>query len=706
MTEIRQFAPVSMMMQAPVLRFGRFQTLATPLATSLRKVHFVRLIKPLLASILGLALQLPVMAQSGAAAPEIPVETMFKKATYQGLSFSPDQKFMAARTMLRGRINLVVVDLDKRNAAPLTTYTNADVTGFGWASNDRIFYTTGDMQGFETRGDGGLFAINRDGSNARALVEPVVSSSAMKFVLRLTTVIGRIKNNTEEVIVSANDRSADSQDLYRMNINTGRKSLMTLNSPGKVIRWTLDDDNVARAALSMDAKTRQWWVSYRTSEATPWKTIAKWDENLNGVIIPAAFDPAAKANLYVYSNVGRDTLALFKYDPESGKLGELVYGDDRYDLSTFYLIGDALGEGGRLIFSGKDEEPGKLIGITYSADKPKTVWFDEAARKTQAAIDAALPGTVNTFNVNQRRALVSVRSDVNPGEYYIFDQDKRNIEETGITPRPWINSKQMAPMQPVSWTARDGMRIDGYLTLPLGYKPGQPVPMILHPHGGPWAKDNWGFNPEVQFMANRGFAVLQPNFRGSTGFGAKHLKASYKQWGDTMIDDMIDGVEWAIKQGYADKNKIAVYGASYGGYATLMAMVKRPDMFKWGINYVGVTDMAVHQDTQPAQKFFDFGDLAKVINGDQKADREMFERTSPARHVAQIAAPVFHAYGGEDRNVDFENGRVIKSAFERAGKPFEWMFVADEAHGYRVDENVFEFYKRFDEFAKKYTPKN
>jgi dipeptidyl aminopeptidase/acylaminoacyl peptidase len=173
---------------------------------------------------------------------------------------------------------------------------------------------------------------------------------------------------------------------------------------------------------------------------------------------------------------------------------------------------------------------------------------------------------------------------------------------------------------------------------------------------------------------------------------------SYKHWGDTMIDDMIDGVEWAVKQGYGDSKRVAVYGASYGGYATLMALVRRPDMFIWGVNYVGVTDMAVHQDTQPAQLRGRFAELAKVINGDQNADKALFEVQSPARHVDQIQAPVFHAYGGEDRNVDYANGRLIHSAFDRAGKPYEWMFVADEAHGYHQDKNVFEFYRRFERF--------
>ena len=659
------------------------------------------------ALILGWALALPVAwAQPAAVAEkvvEIPVETMFKKTAHRRIVLSPDQKFMAAVASANGRQNLLVLDIDKRSGVLLTNFSEVDVSEVRWANNQRLMYTTGDQQGIDYRSNGGLFAIDRDGKNSRMLVEPVISGDKLKFVFRETSVLSRLKGG-EEVMVSANDRSEDSQDVYRMNVMNGRKTLVNTSSPGKVSKWVLDDDNVPRATLSVDEEKKRWWFSYRAGDGSTWKTLAEWNEQLKDVIIPLDFDPADKGKMYVASNVGRDTLALFKFDPQTGKLGELVYADERHDIASFGLIGEPLGEGGELVFGGTEEEQGKLLGLRYYADKPRSVWFDEAAAKAQATLDRALPGAYNTFNPNHRRTLVRSRSDVNPGEWYFFDQDKRSLEETGIKARPQINPKLMAPMLAVTWTARDGMRIDGYLTLPRNYVKGSPVPLVLHPHGGPWAKDNWEYNSEVQFMANRGFAVLQPNFRGSTGYGAKHLRASYKQWGAAMIDDMIDGVEWAIKEGYADKNRVAVYGASYGGYSTLMAMVKRPDLFKWGINYVGVTDMTVHQDTQPAQRYGKFGELAKAINGDQRADRDLFDVQSPARQVAKIAAPVFHAYGGEDRNVDFANGSAIKSAFEKAGKPFEWQFVGDEAHGYRQDKNVFDFYNRFDKFMKQNTP--
>ncbi len=650
-------------------------------------------------------------AQTAAVAeapPLITVETFFKPPAYRGLRLSPNGKLIAATIVRNGRLNLVVLDTEKRTESVLTGFTDAktpEVNSIFWLDDTRLLYTTGEDQSLEPRTDGGLFAIDRDGKNGTTLVEPVWGSSTnARYVLRETMVLARVPGSKDEVFVTANDRSEDSQDIYRMNVQSGRKNLISVSSPGKVSKWVLDNDNRPRAATSVDQDRKRWWSSYQPAGSSEWKTLAQWDEQLRDVIIPVAFDSSDPKTLYVSSNVGRDTLAFFRYDVEAGKLGELVAGVDRYDLGSFLLIGSALGESGQLLFGTTGGEPAKLIGLRFNGDKPTTVWFDAEARRLQASLDAAMPGRINTFDPTQKRTLVRSTSPTDPGGWFIFDKEKRALEDTGLRSRPWIDAKQMAPMTYVTYTARDGMKIGAYLTLPKTFRKGSPVAFVVFPHGGPWAKDNWDFDPEAQFLANRGYAVLQPNFRGSTGYGAQHLRASYKQWGGTMTDDIIDGVEWAIREGYADRGRIGSYGASYGGLATLSVMVKRPDLFKWGINYVGVTDLTVHQDTQPAQLRGDFTPLAKAINGDQKVDAAAFAAQSPARHVNRIAAPVFHAYGGEDRNVDFANGREIRSAFDKAGKPYEWMFVGDEAHGYRQTKNVVEFYTRFEKFIKANTP--
>lgn len=646
--------------------------------------------------LLGMLLTaLPVLA---AHAQEIPVETFFKKAEYGSIQLSPNGKLLGAVVPVKGRFNLAIMDMDKRSLTRLTGLDETDVAGYFWIGNERLVFSTADQQGFESRGDGGLYAINVDGSNPRELSKPFRSGVAEgRYIVRTTQPLGRVRGSPDEIYVASNERSADTIDIFRVNTLTGKKTNITFDSPGSVQRWVFDKDMVARAAVSQDRKAEKGTFYYRDGDKAPWQKLYEWDL-LEDEISPQVFDRSGK--LYVSSNVGRNTIALFEYDLVNKKLGKLVYGDDTFDLAAPTVWG-----GGRIgvRFSSEDDDD-VIMGISYTAEKPKTVWFDQKYAAVQADLDRAIPGSINRFGVLKDQMLVTSSSDRNPGTLYMYDRTKSSLTEF-LRFSSWVKPDQMAEMKPIMFRARDGVEIRGYLTLPKSYAAGKAVPMIVHPHGGPWARERWGFNREVQFMANRGFAVLQVDFRNSTGYGSKILRGGYKQWGEKSQEDILDGAMWAIKEGFADKDRVGIYGASYGGYSALMQLVLAPELYKWGINYVGVTDMFVHQNTQPAQRYSDFGTLAKRTNGDGKVDREMFERTSPTLQAAKIRAPVLHAYGGEDRNVNIANGIEIRNAFEKAGKPVDYIFVAEEAHGYREDKNVFMFYNRFDEFIKKNTPK-
>ena len=259
---------------------------------------------PLLGSGMSAQAQAPA-----AATPVIPVETLFRKSEYRSLTFSPDQKFMAALMPINSRFNLVIIDLDKRDAKRVTNFDKADVLSFWWASNDRLLFTTGDTQQFVANsGNGGLFAVNRDGSASRILIAPF--GEAGRSGRRATSYLGRIKGNTEEVLVSANDRDQESDDIYRMNMFTGRKTLVSFDSPGNVARWVLDRDNTPRAAWQINSKTLKWAFYYRSDDKSPYKKLREWDPQLNEVVIPLSFDADGK-NMFVASNIGRDTMAFF-----------------------------------------------------------------------------------------------------------------------------------------------------------------------------------------------------------------------------------------------------------------------------------------------------------------------------------------------------------------------------------------------------------
>ena len=651
--------------------------------------------KPIRVLLLASLFSLSTLAAS---AQEIAVETLFKRGEFRSLVLSPNGKKMAAIAPYKGKYNLAVIDLEKNQLKRVTSFDFTDISSYFWVGDERLVFSTGDQQGFEFRGNGGVYAINIDGSEARELNPPTIAqASSGTIAIRAFQPLARVRGSDTDILISTNARSATTSDVYKLNTKTGRKTLLTFDTPGSVRRWVLDADQIPRAAVVNTGEEMKNAFYYRADEKSPWTLMHEWGIE-DDEVTPEAFDK--NGLLYVSSNIGRDTKALYEYDAGAKKLGKLVFGDDRYDITPPNQWG-GLGSFGFLRFASDEDK--RLVGVTYVAEKPKTVWFDAQYKKWQAELDSSLPNTLNNFGTLREKMLVTASSDRDAGTIYLFDGAKPSLTEL-VKVAEWIKPKDMNPMLPITYTARDGMRIDGYITLPKAWKKGSPVPMIVHPHGGPWARDVWGFNPEIQFMANRGYAVLQMDFRNSTGYGKKLYRAGWKQWGDKSQDDILDGVMWAIKEGYADKDKIGIYGASYGGYSTLMQLVRSPELYKFGFNYVGVTDMLVHRDTQRFGWAGGGRKLLDILNGDPKTDRAMLERTSPARFVSNIKAPVMHAYGGADVNVDIANGNEIKKAFEKAGLPVDYTFVAEEGHGYQQDNNRFMIYKKFDEFMKKSLP--
>jgi dipeptidyl aminopeptidase/acylaminoacyl peptidase len=392
----------------------------------------------------------------------------------------------------------------------------------------------------------------------------------------------------------------------------------------------------------------------------------------------------------VASNVGRDKSAIFRLDMQTGKVGDLVVGHDAVDVT------------GGLHF---DRQKKQLVGVTIDAYKPETYWFDSEWAGVQKTVDAALPNTINTLTRSDggRLYLVTSQSDTQPRFWSLLDMEKRTLERL-VSSRDWIDPDRMSEMRVVRFTARDGLEIPSYLTIPRG-STGKNLPLIIHPHGGPWSRDSWGFNTPVQFLASRGYAVLQPNFRMSTGFGRKHFGSGFRQWGLAMQDDLTDAVQWAVKEGVADPERICIFGASYGGYAALMGIIKTPELYKCAINYVGVANLGELFNN----RFWDRSMLDYSLPerlGHPEADREMLRANSPINNVEKINRPLFMAYGGRDRNVLPEQGEQLARALDRANKKYEWMFKPDEAHGYFSVENQVEFYSKVETFLRQHLGRN
>ena len=255
-------------------------------------------------------------------------------------------------------------------------------------------------------------------------------------------------------------------------------------------------------------------------------------------------------------------------------------------------------------------------------------------------------------------------------------------------------------MKPIEYTSRDGLTIHGYLTLPKG-KDAKNLPIVVNPHGGPWARDEWGFNPEVQFLANRGFGVLQMNYRGSTGYGRKFWEASFRQWGQSMQDDITDGVKWFVDQGIADPKRVAIYGGSYGGYAVLEGLTKTPDLYAAGVDYVGVSNLFTFMKTVPPY-WKPFLEMMYEMVGNPEKDKTLFEANSPALNADRIKAPLFVAQGAKDPRVNINESNQIVEALKKHGVDVEYMVKEDEGHGFHNEENRFSFYEAMEKFLAKY----
>jgi dipeptidyl aminopeptidase/acylaminoacyl peptidase len=343
-----------------------------------------------------------------------------------------------------------------------------------------------------------------------------------------------------------------------------------------------------------------------------------------------------------------------------------------------------------------------LTGVSYTVAKNEMIFFDTWREDIQEKLEEKLPGYevgITSFSKDETKAVVVSYSDKSRGTYYYYDVEKNKLTELGKA-SPWLNENHMAEMTPIKYTSRDGLTIHGYLTLPEN-SDGKNLPLVVNPHGGPWARDTWGYNPQIQFLANRGFAVLQMNFRGSTGYGREFWEISFKEWGKSMQDDITDGVKWLIDEGIADPNRIAIYGASYGGYATLAGLAFTPDLYACGVDYVGVSNIFTLLETLPP--YWELGrQMMYEMIGNPETERDLLEAASPIFHVDSIRVPLFVAQGANDPRVKQSESDQIVEALKARGVEVPYMLKEDEGHGFYNEENQFDFYREMEKFLNKH----
>lgn len=645
------------------------------------------------------------VAEATASSAELSVEDIWRQPNLANIRLSRDGKFMAATVPFKGRMNLAVIDLETRKATALTSYDDFDVVGVNWIGTNRLLYSLGQFNSPTGPGQfdgGGLFVIDRDGKNFRRLSQTVRETRAKnETVYRSLSFYRSIPNNQDEIIASGNMVSADSVDLFRLNLNTGKYTLLTRGRPANLTSaWLTDAKLVPRVAFAriLDALTTV--VYYRKDEDSPWYEITRYEANKGTKIIPLTLE-ANNKTLQVASNVGRDTMGVFRFDPETKTLGELIAAHPRYDMGA--AVDGAFVPG---VITDVNED-NKLLGYSVQAAKPEVVWIDERYAAIQKSLDAAFPNRFNSFRrtPDGKRMIVTSYSDVLPSRWYLYDHEAKTVEEIGSS-RPWLEGK-FTEQRPFVYKTRDGLEIDGYYFLPKNYKPGTKLPTIVHIHGGPFARaDTWGNGfgtAEGQLFASRGYAVIVPNFRVTPGLGSKIYYAGFGSYGREMSNDHEDALKWGLDQGFVDPAKVCISGASYGGYAALQALVRNDSLWKCAIAGLAVTDLKYQLTSRD-------GDIAentagvtfwKSVLGVTDLNSPSTREISPVFNASKIKKPVFLYAGKEDIRVPIAQITRMARELERVGNaPKGFVIKEREGHGFGKLENSVDLYTQVLAFLK------
>ena len=624
---------------------------------------------------LALAVAAPVaaLAQTPAAAPAVPptypVKDFFRNSPKASFRLSDDGRtlgFMQPTGDARRR-NIFVQQLDgsqpRGEPRQLTQETARDVDGYFFKGNRTVLFTK------DFGGDENFHVVAVDTVTAKV-------TDLTPFAGVRASVEDDLRDDPDHVLISHNKRDPKVFDVFRVDVKTGEAQLLAQN-PGNVVAWGTDHAGRLRLAMTSDGINSS--VLYRDDEAGAFKPIITTDYKTQ---VAPLFFTADDKRLYALSNRGRDKSALVVIDPAQADAEQVLFAHPDVDL------GGASWSRLRKV----------LLLADYTTAKSERKFFDAQAEGLYRRIEAKLPGMEIVLQSQTRaedKFIVAAFNDKTPGTRYVYDAKADTLAKLADI-NPWIPEHDMAPMTPVSYKSRDGLTINAYLTLPVG-RPSRNLPCIVNPHGGPWARDAWGYNPEIQLLANRGFCVLQMNFRGSTGYGRSFWEASFGEWGLKMQDDVSDGVRWLIGQGIADPKRVGIYGASYGGYATLAGVTFTPDLYAAAVDYVGVSNLFTFLKTIPPYWLPEIEKMQAMV-GDPDKDKARLTATSPAFSTDRIKTPLFIAQGARDPRVNKAESDQVVEALKKRGVEVQYMVKDNEGHGFRNEENQFDFYSAMEAF--------
>lgn len=603
---------------------------------------------------------------AGGRAKRISLRDFFRNPERSRFDLSADGKSIAFMQPYQGRMNVFVQPRAGGEAVRVTSETERDVSGFFWKGSGRLVYRK-DFKGDENYH---VVAVDADGTN-------LVDLTPFENV-RANIVDDRLDNDNE-LLIAMNKRDREVFDVYRVDLATKQVTLVAEN-PGNVTGWVTDHSGCIRLALVSDGVNAS--ILHRPDENTPFTTVIT--TSFKEEIRPLFFDFDNKL-LFASSNFNRDKAAIVRLDPATGKEESVIFEHPEVDVSG-------------LAWSRKRKV---CTEVNFVTSKRQRKVLDAETAAIYADLEMQLPGyeiLLQSHNSDEDLFVVAAWNDRTQGVRYLYDATSRTLTKL-VEITPWLPEAELAEVSPITYPARDGLTIHGYLTLPRGG--GNNLPLVVFPHGGPWARSTWGYNGDVQFLANRGYAVLQINFRGSTGYGRAFWEAGFKEWGRKMQDDVTDGVRHVIAQGIADPKRIGIYGVSYGGYCALAGLTFTPEFYACGVDFVGISNLLTFLKTIPPYWKARLETFYAMV-GHPETDKEWLAERSPALHADKIRAPLLIAQGARDPRVNIAESDQMVAALEQHGIPVEYLVKENEGHGFANEENRFEFFETMERFLEKH----
>jgi len=596
-------------------------------------------------------------------------EVLFGNPTMVSPKLSPDGKYMAYLKPVNDVLNVWVRTVGQQDDRAITTDTDRGIRWYFWAyDNEHVVY------GQDKAGDENwrLYAVHRTGEGEERDLTPVEGVQAQ--------VIDLHPDHPNTILVALNDRNPQLHDVYSVDLRTGKRKRVEEN-PGNIVGWMTDNDFKLRGAIAI-TPMGGLDILIRKTEKGSWKKFVGWgpeDSNTE----PIGFTPDNQG-LYLVDGRTANAAELVEIRLSDGKVTRVI-GDPTYDVSHVT----------------SHPKTHKIEAVGFQRARLEWEVVDPAVTADFAYLKTVRDG--DFYIVNRDLAdshwLVAYVTDDGPVYYYAYDRGQK-ISTFMFTHRPELEGLPLVKMKPVRFTSRDGLTIEGYLTLPAGVAP-TGLPLVLNVHGGPWYRDTWGYNPEAQWLANRGYACLQVNFRGSTGYGKSFVNAADREWGGKMHDDLIDGVKWAIEEGYADPERVAIYGGSYGGYAALVGATFTPDVFACAVDIVGPSNLITWMENIPPY-WIPILPLVYHRVGNPEEEADFLMSRSPITKVDQIKIPMLIAQGANDPRVPMNESEQIVGAMKEKKIDYGYFIFEDEGHGFAKPENRLLFYAAAEEFLAEY----